>query len=123
MLASSALRSEVVMPLVPKMSEHELEEEVRKLKKELEKLRRQQTAFQEERDKLEDLPRRQLEAYRMVEERGMEGYGVWELAESRDISYPAARNLLESLRERQLVEEIWFPKGNRKKYRVLKKKD
>lgn len=62
------------------------------------------------------LTRREREALKLVSKEGSEGYGVWELAKARDISYPAAYTLLEKLKEKGYLREEWEKKGNKKKF-------
>lgn len=62
------------------------------------------------------LTRREREALELVSKEGSEGYGVWELAKTREISYPAAYTLLERLKEKGYLREEWEKKGNKKKF-------
>lgn len=70
-------------------------------------------------DKL-SLTRREQEALEFVTKNRARGCGVWDLAEAREITYPSAYGLLESLREKGVVKEEWAKKGNKKFYRPLK---
>jgi hypothetical protein len=67
------------------------------------------------------LTAKEKEVLKLVTEATDRNLGVSELAEARDISYTAARSLLESLKDKGAIGTEWEPKG-KKKFYILDKK-
>lgn len=91
--------------------------DVKFLKEEIEEIKKS-THPEEDRT---DLTPKQEDIYEDYILSRPEGVGVWDIAEEKDVSYSAGYKILEQLKEKGYIEEVWEKKGNKKKYKPKKK--
>jgi len=110
---------------IKKMNEQmmkEMQKEIEGMRKDFEERFKKIEVILEDVEKV-DLTEREQQVIDIIkerEERSLDGLGVWELAEERDISYPAAFKLMQRLEKKGLIKGSLAKKGRKRIYHLQK---